>query len=59
VKLGEVVALVGSSGSGKSTMVNLITRFFDPTDGEILVDGMDIRDLKLNSLRSLIGLVSQ
>jgi subfamily B ATP-binding cassette protein MsbA len=59
VKLGEVVALVGSSGSGKSTMVNLITRFFDPTDGQILIDGIDIRDLKLDSLRSLIGLVSQ
>jgi subfamily B ATP-binding cassette protein MsbA len=59
VRLGEVVALVGSSGSGKSTMVNLITRFFDPTDGQILIDGVDIRDLKLDSLRSLIGLVSQ
>jgi ATP-binding cassette, subfamily B, bacterial MsbA len=59
VRLGEVVALVGSSGSGKSTMVNLITRFFDATDGQILIDGIDIRDLRLDSLRSLIGLVSQ
>lgn len=59
IKRGEVVALVGSSGSGKSTLVNLLPRFFDPTDGQILVDGIDIRDLTLESLRSLIGLVTQ
>ena len=59
IKRGEVVALVGSSGSGKSTLVNLLPRFFDPSDGEILIDGIDIRDLTLDSLRSLIGLVTQ
>ena len=59
VGLGEVIALVGSSGSGKTTLVNLIPRFFDPTDGQILIDGIDIRDLTLDSLRSMIGMVSQ
>jgi subfamily B ATP-binding cassette protein MsbA len=54
-----VVALVGSSGSGKSTLVNLLPRFFDPSDGEIRIDGVDIRDVTLGSLRSLIGLVTQ
>jgi len=59
VRLGEIVALVGSSGSGKTTLVNLIPRFFDPTDGAILLDGIDLRDLTLRSLRSMVGLVSQ
>jgi subfamily B ATP-binding cassette protein MsbA len=59
IKRGEVVALVGSSGSGKSTLVNLLLRFFDPSDGEIRIDGRDIRDVTLGSLRSLIGLVTQ
>jgi ATP-binding cassette, subfamily B, bacterial MsbA len=59
VRLGEIVALVGSSGSGKTTLVNLIPRFFDPTDGAILLDGTDLRDLTLQSLRSMVGLVSQ
>ena len=59
VSLGEVIALVGTSGSGKSTLVNLIPRFFDPTDGQILIDGIDIRDVTLDSLRSMIGMVSQ
>lgn len=59
VRLGEIVALVGSSGSGKTTLVNLIPRFFDPTDGAILVDGIDLRDFTLRSLRSMVGLVSQ
>ncbi len=56
---GEVVALVGPSGSGKSSLVNLIPRFFDPTGGQVLIDGIDIRELKLASLRALIGMVTQ
>lgn len=56
---GEVVALVGPSGSGKSTLVDLIPRFYEPTSGRILIDGIDIRDIKLPALRSLTGIVSQ
>jgi subfamily B ATP-binding cassette protein MsbA len=56
---GEVIALVGRSGSGKSTLVDLIPRFYDPTDGCILVDGVDIRDVKLDTLRRQIGIVPQ
>jgi subfamily B ATP-binding cassette protein MsbA len=56
---GEVVALVGPSGAGKSTLVNLLPRFFDVTGGAILLDGHDIRDLTLESLRSKIGKVTQ
>ncbi|WP_372647967.1 ABC transporter ATP-binding protein [Draconibacterium sp.] len=56
---GTTVALVGSSGSGKTTMVDLLPRFWDITSGNIEVDGTDIRDLKLKSLRSLIGNVNQ
>jgi subfamily B ATP-binding cassette protein MsbA len=56
---GEVVALVGPSGSGKSTLVDLIPRFYEPTSGRILLDGIDIRDIKLPVLRSLTGIVSQ
>jgi subfamily B ATP-binding cassette protein MsbA len=56
---GEVVALVGASGSGKSTLVDLIPRFYEPTGGRILLDGIDIRDIKLPVLRSLTGIVSQ
>jgi subfamily B ATP-binding cassette protein MsbA len=56
---GEVVALVGPSGSGKSSLVNLIPRFFDPTEGRVLIDGIDIRQLKLDSLRDLMGMVTQ
>lgn len=59
VKPGEVVALVGKSGAGKSTLVDLIPRFYDPTEGRILVDGTDIRDVKLDSLRRQIGIVPQ
>ena len=59
VDRGEVVALVGPSGSGKSSLVNLIPRFFDPTEGRVLIDGIDIRQLKLDSLRGLMGMVTQ
>ncbi len=56
---GEVVALVGASGAGKSTLVDLIPRFLDPTHGRILLDGVDLRDIRLDALRSLTGIVSQ
>ncbi len=56
---GTVTALVGRSGSGKSTLVNLIPRFYDPTRGRILLDGKDLRDLQLTSLRKQIGMVMQ
>lgn len=59
VKAGEVLAVVGSSGAGKSTLVHLIPRFFDVTDGCLLVDGRDVRDVNLASLRSQIGIVTQ
>src|SRR3989339_163753 len=56
---GEIVALVGRSGAGKTTLVNLIPRFYDATEGEILIDNIPIRDSKLHSLRSQMGIVSQ
>ena len=59
VKAGEVLAIVGGSGAGKSTMVHLIPRFFDVTGGRILVDGVDVRDASLASLRKQIGIVAQ
>ncbi|SEG32862.1 ATP-binding cassette, subfamily B, MsbA [Bryocella elongata] len=59
VRRGEVVALVGPSGGGKSTLVNLLPRFYDVTAGEILVDGRNVRDLTLASLRAQIGKVTQ
>lgn len=55
---GEVVALVGSSGSGKSTTVSLLERFYDVIDGSVQIDGKDIRDYKLEWLREQIGYVS-
>ncbi len=59
IQRGEVVALVGPSGAGKTTLVNLIPRFFDVTGGRILVDGVDVREASLSSLRTLIGKVTQ
>jgi ATP-binding cassette, subfamily B, bacterial MsbA len=59
VRRGEVVAIVGSSGSGKSTLVHLIPRFFDATQGRLLVDGHDVRDVTLASLREQVGIVTQ
>ncbi len=56
---GQVVALVGPSGSGKTTMVHLIPRFYDPGNGQILLDGIDLRDLSLRALRGHIGMVMQ
>jgi subfamily B ATP-binding cassette protein MsbA len=59
VKKGQVVAIVGPSGAGKSTLVDLIPRFYDPTSGRVLVDGVDIRKIKMRSLRGLMGIVTQ
>ncbi len=56
---GKVVALVGQSGSGKSTIANLLTRFYDVNDGSISIDGTDIKNVELSSLRQLMGLVTQ
>ncbi|GBF79761.1 ABC transporter ATP-binding protein [Aphanothece sacrum] len=56
---GQIIALVGSSGAGKTTLVNLLPRFYDPQDGEILIDGIDIKDVSLTSLRRQIGIVPQ
>ena len=59
IKKGETVALVGQSGSGKSTLANLITRFYDVNEGEILIDGINIKDITKKSLRDLMGIVTQ
>jgi subfamily B ATP-binding cassette protein MsbA len=59
VKKGSSVALVGESGSGKSTMMDLLTRFYDVESGEVLIDGVNVKDLTIKSLRGLIGIVSQ
>lgn len=59
VKKGETVALVGSSGAGKSTLADLIPRFYDPTEGTISIDGTSTKDIQINSLRDLMGIVTQ
>jgi ATP-binding cassette, subfamily B, bacterial len=59
VQPGEAIALVGASGAGKTTLVNLLPRFYDPVEGQILIDGVDIRDVTLRSLRRQIGIVPQ
>ncbi|MEH1779286.1 ABC transporter ATP-binding protein [Nostoc sp.] len=59
VSPGEAIALVGASGAGKTTFVNLLPRFYDPEVGQIFIDGVDIRDVKLHSLRRQIGIVPQ
>src|SRR5690606_23215832 len=59
VKPGEVVALVGPSGAGKTTGVDLLARFYEPTHGRITLDGVDLADIELRSLRSLLGIVTQ
>ena len=56
---GEAIALVGSSGAGKTTLANLLPRFYDPQSGQVLIDGADIRDVTLSSLRRQIGIVPQ
>lgn len=59
IKRGSIVALVGHSGAGKSTIADLVLRFYDPRSGQILIDGQDLRDLDLEKYRKLIGVVSQ
>ena len=59
VKKGTLVAIVGESGSGKSTLMDLLQRFYDVSEGSIQIDGVDLRDLRISSLRNLIGVVSQ
>ena len=59
VKPGEMIGLVGHSGAGKTTVINLIARFYDPTEGRVLIDGMDMRSVKLNDLRGQLGIVLQ
>nr|WP_235924326.1 ABC transporter ATP-binding protein [Flavobacterium lotistagni] len=59
IKKGQTVALVGQSGSGKSTIANLLTRFYDVNSGSIAIDGINLKDMELHSLRHLLGLVTQ
>ncbi|MBE9061266.1 heterocyst formation ABC transporter subunit HepA [cf. Phormidesmis sp. LEGE 11477] len=59
IKRGETTALVGSSGAGKTTLADLLPRFYDPTRGRVIVDGVDLRELKINSLRQKMAIVSQ
>ena len=59
IRKGETVALVGPSGAGKSTLINLLPRFFDPDAGSVSIDGIDIRDVTLDSLHAVIGMVTQ
>jgi subfamily B ATP-binding cassette protein MsbA len=59
IERGKMTALVGSSGAGKSTLADLIPRFYDPTQGKILIDGVDLREFEINSLRRKLAVVSQ
>ena len=59
VKQGETIAIMGPNGCGKSTLMNMLTRFYDPVQGAVTVDGIDLRDVRLRDLRSRIGLVTQ
>lgn len=59
LKKGEIIALVGETGSGKSTIANLLARFYDPTEGEITLDGLALREIEIASLRRLMGIVTQ
>ena len=59
IRMGEMVAIVGPSGAGKSTLADLLPRFYRPTSGRITIDGIDISEIKLTSLRSLMGIVTQ
>jgi len=59
IRKGRMVALVGQSGAGKTTLVDLIPRFYDPSEGEILIDGVNIKDFRLQELRKLMGIVTQ
>jgi len=59
VSKGEALAIVGPSGAGKTTLVDLVPRFYNPTEGRILLDGVDLREYRLSSLRNLVGIVSQ
>ncbi len=59
IKPGETIALVGPTGAGKTTIVNLISRFYDTTDGQVLIDGADVKDVTIHSLRSQMGIMTQ
>jgi len=59
IKCGETVALVGLSGCGKSTIIQLIQRFYDPTSGHVLIDGKDIKEFNFGWIREQIGVVGQ
>ncbi|MDB5338708.1 MAG: Xenobiotic-transporting ATPase, partial [Planctomycetaceae bacterium] len=59
IRAGEVIAVVGENGSGKSTLVNLLPRYFDPEHGSVLIDGVDIRNVRLRDLRNQLGVVTQ
>lgn len=59
IQKGKTIAIVGASGAGKSTLVDMLPRFYDPNEGSLKIDGIDIRELKINDLRSLMGIVNQ